>query len=71
MRPEAPRLRVLIGTLALVAGLAVYALLAMCLAVAILPESIPVEFAYYAVAGTLWVWPAGRLLRWMQAAGRE
>ncbi|HLY58014.1 MAG TPA: DUF2842 domain-containing protein [Stellaceae bacterium] len=67
MNPEAPRLRVLIGTIALIAGLAAYALLAMRLAVAILPESTLAEVVYYGVAGTLWVWPAARLLRWMQA----
>jgi hypothetical protein len=60
------RMRVLIGSVVLVLGLTVYALLAMRLAVAVLPESTPVQVVFYAAAGLAWVWPAARLTRWMQ-----
>jgi predicted membrane channel-forming protein YqfA (hemolysin III family) len=65
MKPK--RLRILLGVVLLVAGLAVYALLAMQLAVTILPENRLVELLFYAVAGTVWLFPAARLTRWMQA----
>ena len=59
------RLRLMIGTMVLVVGLAVYALLAMRLAVAVLPDSTPVQVVFYAVAGVAWVWPAAWLTRWI------
>ena len=50
----------------LLACLAVYALLAMGLAVRILPDANGlVEFLYYAVAGMAWVLPAGLIIKWM------
>ena len=60
------RVRLLIGTMVLVLGLALYVLLAMRLAVAVLPDSTPVQAVFYAVVGVAWVWPAARLTRWMQ-----
>jgi Protein of unknown function (DUF2842) len=61
------RWRVLVGTAALVLGLAVYALAAMRLAVAVVPETEWVRALFYAAAGILWIFPAARLTRWMQA----
>jgi hypothetical protein len=60
------RLRILFGTLGLVFGLTIYALLATRLAVAILPDQWAIDLLYYIVAGTLWIFPAIRLTRWMQ-----
>ena len=61
------RLRKLIGTLLTVVFLAVYVLLAMVLAVRLLPGTCGLtQLAYYAVAGLLWVIPIGLLIRWMQ-----
>ncbi len=62
------RLRILIGALALIAGLAVYALLVMVIAVDLLPRETLIEVPFYIVAGVLWVWPAARLTGWMQRA---
>jgi hypothetical protein len=66
------RLRILLGTLILVAGLVAYSLLVMRLAVEVLPEHWAAQAAFYIVAGLLWILPAARLTRWMQApaAGR-
>jgi hypothetical protein len=61
------RLRILFGSLLLVAGLALYALLAMAMA-AHLPDSAVIAFAYYAVAGIAWVLPASLVTRWMARA---
>jgi uncharacterized membrane protein len=61
------RLRILLGTAALVLGLALYALAVMLVAVKLVPEHWAVEAAFYLVAGIAWIVPAARLTRWMQA----
>jgi Protein of unknown function (DUF2842) len=66
------RWKKLIGTFALLGIVAVYALLVMRLAVAILPEAGPVlEFLFYAVAGMAWVIPVRYLILWMNKPGRS
>lgn len=62
------RLRILVGTVLLVAGLAAYGLLVMAVAVRLLPSHWAVQGGFYAVMGIAWVWPAARLTRWMQDA---
>jgi Protein of unknown function (DUF2842) len=62
------RLRILFGSLLLVVGLALNALAVMAVAIRLLPDRWPVEFAFYAVAGIAWIFPAARLTRWMQRA---
>jgi len=60
-----------IGVFALVGIIAVYALLVMRVAVAILPEAGSIlEFLFYAVAGMAWVVPVRYLILWMNAPGR-
>jgi peptidoglycan/LPS O-acetylase OafA/YrhL len=62
-----PSTRKLVGTIALLLFLAVYALAAMMAAIVLqVSASKTVEVAYYAVAGLLWVLPAGLLVTWMQ-----
>ena len=59
--------RKLVGVFASVLFIVVYALLAMMLAVRILPETGAIAQAvYYFVAGLLWVIPVGLLVKWMQ-----
>lgn len=61
------RTRKLAGTLALLAFLTIYALLAMAAAIVLqVNASKAVELLYYVVAGLLWVLPAGALIKWMQ-----
>ena len=61
------RLRKFLGAIALLVFLSVYALLAMAFAAAVLPGAGHLQqLAYYAVAGLVWVIPAGILVRWMQ-----
>jgi prepilin signal peptidase PulO-like enzyme (type II secretory pathway) len=62
------RQRKLAGTIALIALITVYALLALAVAVVLQVRDAnkAVEFAYYVVAGLLWVLPAGWLIWWMQ-----
>jgi len=60
-----------IGVFLLIGIIAVYALLVMRAAVAILPTAGPVaEFIFYAVAGMAWVVPVRYLILWMNRPGR-
>ncbi len=63
-----PRTRKLAGTVLLLTLIAVYALLAMGVAVVmqVNDASKAAELIYYVVAGLLWVLPAGLIIRWMQ-----
>ena len=66
------RTKKFIGVFVLIGTIAVYSLLVMRAAVAILPEAGPVlELLFYAVAGMAWVLPVGLLIKWMNAPGRE
>ena len=60
------RLKRLIGAVLLLLFIPVYALFAMAGAAAVLPGTGPLaQFGYYAVAGLLWVLPAGVIVTWM------
>jgi len=62
------RTRKFVGTIALIVVIAVYALLAMAVAMILQVNNASkfVELLYYIVAGLLWVLPAGLLITWMQ-----
>ena len=65
-----PNSRNLIGTLALIVGLTLYAGLVGLLAETIGTMPLLIEALYYLFFGLVWLWPARLLLRWM-AAGQE
>jgi len=60
------RLRILFGTLGLVFGLGIYALLVVRLAIAVLPDNMLVQALFYLVTGIIWIFPAAKLTKWMQ-----
>ena len=60
------RLRILFGTFGLILGLALYALLVMRLAIAVLPDNQFVQALFYLVTGIVWIFPAAKLTKWMQ-----
>lgn len=61
------RWRKLIGSLALVALVACYALAAMAVGARVLDAAAGWQrFAFYIIAGVAWVLPALPLVRWMQ-----
>ena len=65
------RTRKLVGTVALLLFLAVYALAVMLLAVVLqVNNSKLIELAFYIVGGLAWVWPAALLVNWMQRVDR-
>ena len=61
------RARKFTGAILLILFIAVYALLALAVAVVLQIRQANgfVEFVYYIVAGLLWVLPAGLLIKWM------
>ena len=67
-----PRLKKLIGTVAILIWIIIYSVLAMRLAVDILPGAHwLVTLLFYAVAGTLWIVPVGLALPWMHREPQE
>lgn len=67
-----PSLRKLLGTIILVITVPIYALIAMVVAVAMLPGvNFWWQLVYYLAAGLLWVPPAGLLIAWMARADRR
>jgi len=62
------RLRILVGSLGLVLGLMLYAALVAAIAQRVLPADTITAILFYAVAGTLWIFPAALVTRWMQRA---
>ena len=61
------RTRKLVGAIALLLFLAVYALAAMLVAVGLqVSENRFLQLLYFPVAGLLWVLPAMWLIKWMQ-----
>ena len=60
------RMRKLTGTVALLAFVLVYFLLAMEITARVLPElPLAVQLIGYSLAGLAWIIPAGWLIRWM------
>ncbi len=60
------RLRKLIGTVILMLFVPFYALMAMSLAVSVLPGTNGwIQAIFYLVAGLFWVLPAGVVVTWM------
>jgi len=65
------RMRKLVGTVFLAVFVPFYALTAMSIAGARLPgTSSLTQTLYYAIAGLLWVIPAGLVITWMQRPDR-
>jgi hypothetical protein len=61
-----PSTKKLIGTIFIIVWLPVYALIAMRVGVAVLPNAGGLaSFFYYAIAGTVWIIPIGLMFPWM------
>jgi uncharacterized protein DUF2842 len=60
----------LLGLAVLLVGLAFYAMAVVNLAMRVVPDRWAMQALFYAASGVLWVLPAARLTRWMQAPRR-
>jgi hypothetical protein len=69
--PLPPRIRKLVGSIALLLFVALYALGAARLG-SMIPDDMPAILMtlYFIIAGFLWVIPAGALIYWMQRMDR-
>ena len=68
--PSRPSLRKLVGAVALIAFVAVYALLIMVAATTVLPgRGGGAQLAFYAITGLAWVPVAAWLISWMHRPG--
>jgi hypothetical protein len=66
------RWKKLIGVFLLIGIIAIYALLVMRVAVAVLPAAGGIaEFFFYAIAGLAWVVPVRYLIVWMNTPGKN
>ncbi len=66
------RLRKLIGLIAMLVLIVVYALLVMTVAVTTsVPDNKAIEFVFYLITGIAWVLPAGAIIYWMQRPDEE
>lgn len=62
-----PRVKKIFGTIALVVGVSIYALIVMFVGQLKLAGSGPViQLAFFAFFGLIWVVPAALLIRWME-----
>jgi uncharacterized membrane protein len=67
-----PRIKKLIGTVLILFWIVIYSLIAMRLAVAILPgANWLVSLLFYAAAGLLWIIPVGLAFPWMNRDTRS
>jgi hypothetical protein len=67
-----PRIKKLIGAIAMLFWLVIYALFATGVAVRVLPHAAwYVSLLFYACAGTLWIVPIGLMLPWMYREPRQ
>ncbi|WP_299471699.1 DUF2842 domain-containing protein [uncultured Roseibium sp.] len=67
-----PSFRKFVGMVVLVIFVVVYAFVAMVIGDITLQEASNLaRFAYFAVAGLLWVIPAGAIIWWMERSGKN
>lgn len=67
-----PRVKKLIGMVALVVGVTLYALIVMFIGQLKLANAHPAtQLAFFAFFGLIWVIPAGLLIRWMERVERR
>ena len=59
--------RKIIGLLVLITLLALYCGICVFIAVQFLPDSKLAELIFYPVAGVIWIFPAMKIIRWMQS----
>lgn len=65
MQPEKPSSRSLIGMMAMIFGLILYAFLAAGIGDFLAGWPIIIQSLYYLVAGLLWIIPAKKIIYWM------
>ena len=65
-----PRIRKLIGTLALIFLVGLWAVVISIVAMGMMNASRMVQMLFFLVAGLIWIVPAGAIIAWMQRPPR-
>ena len=60
--------RKIIGLIGLLALLAVYCAICVYVAVQFLPDSKWADVIFYPIVGVIWIFPAAKIVKWMQAS---
>ncbi len=71
MEPQRPVSRSLYGMLILIFGLAAYAFFIASIGDYLGNTHIAVQVVFYFITGTVWIFPVGKLLRWMAEAYKD
>jgi len=71
VEPQRPAMRSIYGMLILIFGLSAYAFCIAALGDFLLETSMAVQVIYYLITGTVWIYPVGKLLRWMDKAYKK
>lgn len=71
MEPEKPATRSMYGMLILIFGLSAYAFLVAAGGDLLIDMPMAVQVAYYLITGIVWIFPVGKLLRWMAKAYKK
>ncbi|WP_367281107.1 DUF2842 domain-containing protein [Sneathiella sp.] len=58
--------RKIIGLAGLLFLLGIYCVICVFIATRFLPENKLVELIFYPIAGVIWIFPAAKIIRWMQ-----
>jgi poly(A) polymerase Pap1 len=69
--PERPAARSLYGMLILIFGLTAYAFLVAAIGDLMVDASMFIQVPYYLVTGVIWIFPVGKLLKWMADAYKK
>ncbi|MBL4788196.1 MAG: DUF2842 domain-containing protein [Kordiimonadaceae bacterium] len=65
MTPQRPATRSLTGMLILIIGLTAYAFLIAAIGDLMVDWHLAILSVYYLITGVAWIFPVGKLLRWM------
>jgi len=71
MKQQRPATRSIYGMLILVFALSAYAFGVAAIGDYLIETHMAVQVVYYFITGTVWIFPVGKLLRWMADAYKE
>ena len=71
MEQERPANRSIYGMLIIIFGLSAYAFLVAAGGDFLIETHIAVQVIYYLITGIVWIFPVGKLLRWMADAYKK
>ena len=71
MEPEKPAARSIYGMLILIVGLTTYAFVVAAGGDLLIGTPMAIQVIYYLITGIVWIFPVGKLLRWMADAYKK